>query len=51
MGYSERTAIENDEVVNEPTLRADVVVAHCNVSMCPIDGGEPGPGVETGTLM
>lgn len=34
-----------------PTIGADLVVATANVLICPIDGGEPGPGVETGTLM
>lgn len=51
MKYLERTAINEAFVVDVPSVCADVVVAHANVLMCPIDGGTPGSGVETGTLM
>lgn len=49
--YSEVTAIENKQIVMQPICVADVVRAHANALMVPIDGGQPGPGVEAGTLI
>lgn len=51
MTYLEVTAVEDMDVRECPSDVADVLVAHLNVSICPIDGGEPGSGVETGTLI
>ncbi len=49
--YLDVTSIEDKKLECSPMIHADLVVAHANVLMCPIDGGEPGPGRETGTLI
>lgn len=51
IGYSEVTSIWNEVYVVSPIVVADSVVAHANRLICPIDGGEPGSGRETGTLI
>lgn len=51
IGYIELTTVEDHVVTEEPIKCTDLVAAAANVLICPIDGGAPGPGVESGTLM
>lgn len=51
IGYIELTTLEDHLVTEMPVKCTDLVAATANVLICPIDGGAPGPGVESGTLM